>query len=104
MIDESLPPLPEAKDPKNWREAKLKNAKVELTARDIDQIISIFSTTHHAFLELYAAVTGAGGSSAERRQEFAKQAFATMHQSNALVTEFLNSFIERADNGEFDDK
>ncbi|ALJ98279.1 hypothetical protein BiPBO1_65 [Brucella phage BiPBO1] len=102
MIDENLPPLPEAKDPKKWRDAKVRNTKVDLTAHDIDQIISIFSTTHHAFLELYAAVTGAGGSSAEKRQEFAKQAFGSMHQSSAMVTEFLNSFIERADNGEFD--
>ncbi|MBD7992869.1 hypothetical protein H9643_19005 [Ochrobactrum sp. Sa2BUA5] len=101
MIDGNLPPLPTPKDATNWRFAMNREAPVTVTAKDIDDIISIFSTTHHAMLEMYAALTGAGG--ADKRQEYAKNAFGTLHEANSLVTHLLNSFIERADNGDFDE-
>lgn len=102
MIDENLPPMPDRRDPKNWQKAKTRDVDVKLTPGDIDHLLSIISTSQNAFLELYAAVTGAAGQ--DKRMEYAKKAFGTMHESAALMTLLMNKFIARADAGEFDEK
>ncbi|PYE89626.1 hypothetical protein [Phyllobacterium leguminum] len=104
MIDESLPPLPVQKDATNWRKAKLEGRKITLTVAEVDTLTSSISTMQQAFLQLFAAVTGAGGDGEDKRKAFAKESFASMHQSNAIMIEFLNSMIDRADKDELDGK